>query len=374
MMFKLKKIAFLSSVLFFCINSLSIAQKIELSNYKNKAQAYAILSAQYSNDAYYYSRQNYFLNSTSTIKQNCDSGIVFIQIAINYADSALMVANDSCVLAKNKLLNAKSSQELAIKKFQQIIITSDNFTIHKLSGEAMFAVGNAIADAYRASLELEFEGLDLTDKIVENKRDVTRLESDEFSFITIKELYGKRLVEIENELVLLEAENNKSTGKQKLDISNVIAPLKAEQKELLSKSKNSEDKLIKIKNDLSKEMLQIVNKDFFTTEKTGFYNENVPIPNISEIPKGLVYKIQIGFFKNQLPAKHFDGVFPISSQKIDGNYYKYTAGNFKKYNDAKEAKTLLRSKGYKDAFVISFIDGVKVPIIDALKREEEEKK
>lgn len=367
-MFNSVKISVLFSF-YFCTCSL-FSQKIDINTYKNKAQAYAILSAQYSNDAYYFSRQNYFLTNVSAIKHNCDSAIFSANIAIHFADSAYLVAFDSCVLAKNILLNAKENQQKAIQHFKRIISTSDNSSIHKLSADAMYACGNAVTDAYHASLELIFENVEITP---ENKREATRLETDEISFTTIKDLYGKRLEEIKNELLLLEIEKNKSTGKQKIEISNIISQLKAEQKDLTLKSKNSDDKLIQVKNDLSDEMLQIVNKDIFTTEKKDFYNENVPIPIDSKTPKGVVYKVQIGFFKNQLPSKHFDGVFPISSQKVDNNYYKYMAGNFNNYTDAKEAKNTLAKKGYSDAFVVSFIDGVKVPITEALKKEKENK-
>ena len=367
-MFNSVKISILFSF-YFCTCSL-FSQKIDINTYRNKAQAYAILSAQYSNDAYYFSRQNYFLTSVYTIKENCDSAIYFIQIAKNYTDSAYLVAHDSCLFAKNLILDAKEYQQKALQRFNQIVGATDYNLIHELSLEAMYATGNAITDAYRASLELDWKDIDLP---VEKKRDASRLESDETTFTTIKDLYSKRLEEIKKELLLLEVEKNKSTSKQKLEISNIISQLKAEQKELLLKSKNSDDKLIQVKNDLSEEMLQVVNKDIFTTEKKDFYNTNVPIPTNSEIPKGLVYKIQIGFFKYQLPPKHFDGVFPISSQKADNNYYKYMAGNFNNYTDAKEAKITLSKKGYADAFIVSFIDGVKVPITEALKKEKENK-
>ena len=279
-------------ILFHCILLLSVtsnlfAQKIDIANYKNKAQAYAILSAQYSNDVYKLTRQNYFLDDIVAIKQNDDSAVVLTQIASNYADSAYNIAHDSCVFAKNLLMDVKKYQVQVKVQFQQIVMISDNYTIHNYTGVAMYAIGNAVTDAYRASLELDWNDVEkiAENKINDNKRDATRLEADEASFTTIKELYGKRLDEIAKELVLLEVEKNKSTGLQKIEISNVIAQLKAEQKELLNKSKNSDDKLIKVKNDLSDEMLKIVNKDFFTTEKTGFYNEKFPIPSQSDFTK-----------------------------------------------------------------------------------------
>lgn len=364
--------------IFFCVLLLSLApklfaQKINIVDYKNKAQAYAILSAQYSADVYKLSRENYFLEDVSAIKQNCDSALFLSQIALNYADSAFDVAHDSCVFAKNLLVDVKNYHEQSIEYIQYILKITDYNVIHNLTSELMYATGNAVTDAYRASLELEWIE---EEPIVENtkkedKRDVTRLETDEATFLTVNELYEKRLSEIDKEISLLEAEKNKTAELQRKEITDVITQLKTEKQELLNKSKNSSDKLVKVRNDLSDEMLKTVNKDFFTTDKTGFYNENVPIPTVDEFPKGLVYKVQIGFFKSKLPSKHYDGVFPISTQKVDKDYYKYLAGNFKHYTEAKEASLLLRKKGYNDAFVVSYIDGVKVPVSEALKMEKE---
>lgn len=350
----------------FCFTVSINAQKIDLNDYKNKAQAYAILSAQYSNDAYFYSRKNFFLESTLAIKQNSDTGIVCAQIAMEYADSALKLANDTCEYAKKIMLNAKNFQLKAIKIFKQIKTENNPDFIHDLSEKSMYAMGNAVTDAYYASLFLGSEDTVNSEKV---ERDMTRLESDEYSYITIKELYGKRLIEIEDEILLLKAESKKSKGQKLIEINKAILQLKEEEKEIMNKMKNSEDRLINVRNDLSEEMLKVVNKDIFTTEKKDFYNENVPVPINLEVPKGVVYRVQIGFFKSQLPENHFTGIFPVSSQKVDKIYYRYLAGNFEKYEDAKAAKITLVNKGYSDSFVVAFINGEKVSIKEALKEE-----
>ena len=117
-MFNSVKISILFSF-YFCTCSL-FSQKIDINTYRNKAQAYAILSAQYSNDAYYFSRQNYFLMDVSAIKQNCDSAIISTQIAINYTDSAYAVAHDSCLFAKELMLDAKNYQQKSIRDGRRI--------------------------------------------------------------------------------------------------------------------------------------------------------------------------------------------------------------------------------------------------------------
>ncbi len=89
----------------------------------------------------------------------------------------------------------------------------------------------------------------------------------------------------------------------------------------------------------------------------------------ADFPKGLVYKIQVGFFSNQLPEAHFDGIFPLASEQIDNVYFRYTAGSFSAYQEAKNALKEINNKGYKDAFIIAYFDGNKITISEALNKE-----
>ena len=354
----------------------SSAQKIEIKHYDNKAQAYAILSAQFSNDAYRYSRQNFFLSSIHQIKQNCDTAIVCTKIAMEYADSAILVSSDTSFYAKKVMKQAKEFQQRAVNEFELLRQSNHANIIHQLSKNTMYAMANAVAETYEASLFFE----QAVKKHHENtpkktitplpkaSRDITRLESDEFSYMTVKELYGIRLSEIEDEIDLLENEFRNTNPDRRAEITKVIQQLKKEEEDFFKKMRSSEDKLIKVRTELSAEMIKVVNKDVFTTQKEGFY-DHVPIPVDAGMPKGLVYKLQIGFFKSQLPSNHFNGIFPLSSEKVDNSYYRYMAGNFETYQDAKEALKNIHQKGYTDSFVVGYLDGVKVSINEALKKQ-----
>lgn len=360
----------------------SQAQKKEVLDKENQAQAYAIMSAQYSTDAYLFANRSYFSSNIYTIKQNCDTAISLLQSAIQYADSAFDVAYDTCEYAMTVILVAKDYQLKAIESFKKVKNIYDWNGIHYLSEKSMYAASNAIVEAYNASLffyweegadsliinEPAYSTADVTFSTMETVRGLVRLEIDEFSYVSIKQLYGKRLVEIEDELALLDEEKKNSESDKLDEINKAIEQLKIEEKECFKKMRGSEDRLISVRNNLSEEMLQIVHKDIFTTDKNDFYNQSIPIPSNSKIPDGLVFKVQIGFFKSQLPPEHFDGIFPLSSQKIDDTYYRYIAGNFPKYNDAKAAKNAIIEKGYADSFVVAYFNGEKISISEALKK------
>jgi hypothetical protein len=344
-------------------------QKINLETYENKAKGFAILSAQYSKDAYFYARQNYFLSNKDHIINNCDSGLISAQMAMVFTDSALYYAQDTCVYAKLLMETVKDNQLIAFQAFNKVKKKADFQQFNEYSEVSMLRMADATADAYMVSLIIEMNDFLLGSN--EKTRDFTRLESDENSYITMKTLYNNRLGDIRNELTLLDKEKRSVKENELQKLEDRIILLKEEEKKYELKVENSENKLVTVKNELSEEMLGIVNKDVFTLDKKGFYNEKVPIPTDVVIPNGLVYRIQIGFFAHQLPSAHFEGVFPISSKKIDDTYYRYEAGNFSSYKDAKAAKSSIIEKGYTDSFLIAYFNGVKIPMSQALLKEKE---
>jgi len=78
----------------------------------------------------------------------------------------------------------------------------------------------------------------------------------------------------------------------------------------------------------------------------------------SEIPEGLIYRIQIAVFRNPVAISYFKGLRPVNGFRIPGtdktNYY---VGMFRRQTDAKKALLTVRQKGFKDAFIVSFFSG-----------------
>jgi len=79
---------------------------------------------------------------------------------------------------------------------------------------------------------------------------------------------------------------------------------------------------------------------------------------------GIVFKVQIGAFKkNDLSQYKGQKNFGVDS---DGNINKYTIGVFRDYWEADKFKKSLRQMGVKDAWIVSYKDGTRVPIKDVL--------
>ena len=108
-----------------------------------------------------------------------------------------------------------------------------------------------------------------------------------------------------------------------------------------------------------KEGLQITNSNK--------YDRNTKIPVDVELPSGLVYKVQVGAFRNKIDPAIFNGISPLTGERTSSGIIRYTAGLFKSFKAADMAKGRIRNLGYRDAFVVAFYNGKRIPIEEASK-------
>ena len=96
------------------------------------------------------------------------------------------------------------------------------------------------------------------------------------------------------------------------------------------------------------------------------YNDVKPIPLDAKIEDGLIFRVQIGAFRNRIPNNTFKGLSPLNAETTTNGFFRYTAGNFNKFELANAVKNDLRSLGYSDAFVVGFYNGKRIPLSEAL--------
>ena len=77
-------------------------------------------------------------------------------------------------------------------------------------------------------------------------------------------------------------------------------------------------------------------------------------------PEGVEYKVQVGAFRNALPAALFAAFDPMWAQRLANGVTRYMAGSFNAYDPAVVARDAIRALGYEDAFVVRFVDGERV--------------
>ncbi len=82
--------------------------------------------------------------------------------------------------------------------------------------------------------------------------------------------------------------------------------------------------------------------------------------------KGIIFKVQIGAYKNiEIPASFLKET-QLETEKDGKNVKRYTLGQFKDYWAADKFKKLLWAQGLKDAWIVAYKDGKRIGIKEAL--------
>ena len=81
---------------------------------------------------------------------------------------------------------------------------------------------------------------------------------------------------------------------------------------------------------------------------------------------GVVFKVQIGAFKNKDLSKYFDNNPNFGGEATDKGEQRFTIGIFRDYWEADKFKKYMREMGVKDAWIVPYKDGVRVEIKDVL--------
>jgi hypothetical protein len=96
------------------------------------------------------------------------------------------------------------------------------------------------------------------------------------------------------------------------------------------------------------------------------YDAQNPIPVNESYPMGVIYKIQLGAYIKPLEIPSFKGMIPVSIERVSGaKVSKYFVGKFFKLNEAEKSLPVVRSKGFKDAFIVAWLNGKSIPLTRA---------
>lgn len=152
--------------------------------------------------------------------------------------------------------------------------------------------------------------------------------------------------------------------------------------------RNTEEELNKSKNiyvepvqdSISKSKLKIIEEVSEKTSKPSDlglrikipsnYNSVNPIPTNESLPDGILYMIQLGAFSTPKTPGVFKGLTPLSCiKKENSNIRKYFAGKFLQLSEAKKNLPLVKSKSFKDAYIVAFNNGNIIPVKNAVKLE-----
>jgi len=94
--------------------------------------------------------------------------------------------------------------------------------------------------------------------------------------------------------------------------------------------------------------------------------ETPAAPSPMDFSKGVVFKVQIGAFKNKNLTKYFENNPNFGGEAKEGEPQKITIGIFRDYWEADTFKKYMREMGVKDAWIVPYRDGQRVEIKDVL--------
>ena len=92
-------------------------------------------------------------------------------------------------------------------------------------------------------------------------------------------------------------------------------------------------------------------------------------PILNTLPKGLIFRIQVGVFRNAVPDYFFREFSPVSGERLTDELTAYLTGFFVNSAQANEARGQVRGLGYSDAFVVAYCDGKRITLKQALEYE-----
>ena len=100
-------------------------------------------------------------------------------------------------------------------------------------------------------------------------------------------------------------------------------------------------------------------------------NEDAQVFDVSEIPQGLIYQIQLFTVSKKASIKSLKGMSPVFERRYPSGKYVYSVGIFKTYSDALSNLNKVRKRGFSSAMVVAFRDGKSLSVKDARNLEKE---
>jgi WD40-like Beta Propeller Repeat len=301
----------------------------------------------------------------------------------NEVESEELVTNESEEVVENNItetvgnsevVNEVESEELATNESEEVL--ANNTTESVVNNEVV----NEIESEELATNESEEVVENNTTETVGNNEVVNEVESEEIATNESEEVVENNTTEtVGNNEVVNEVESEEIATNESEEVvennttksvgnNEVVNEIESEEAVVNSQGNSSgSNNATKQTNVNINEIPKILTSPIFVfngNNKSEYSNSN-PIPGVEILPEGLVFKVQIGAFRNPIPQDQFKGFAPIMVEDAGNGIKRYTAGFFKTINMAVEAKNSIKSIGYEDAFVVAFYNGKRISINEA---------
>ena len=183
-----------------------------------------------------------------------------------------------------------------------------------------------------------------------SKEEKKREKAEKKAWKTKAKNYKKKPLALKNDFDNLQKKNQR------------LGDEKAKLEEELRMCQSTMDSMYAVQNAKTAELAALSSK-FDKLQAAYEAQKNI---NEKDIQPGLVYKVQVGAFVHFDINKYLAETENFEGESADG-MNKYTIGNFRDMAIADNFKKDIRKMGIKDAWIVPFIDGVRVSMDEARK-------
>jgi vacuolar-type H+-ATPase subunit I/STV1 len=155
--------------------------------------------------------------------------------------------------------------------------------------------------------------------------------------------------------------NLKQFVEDKQTADNQVATLNKRVTDLQNTMSNKDARIAELEDELSQMRGQLT----ATRAELAQLKEN-PVINPMDFSRGVVFKVQVGAFKNKDLSKYFDNNPNFGGEVKEGEPQRITIGIFRDYWEADQFKKYMREMGVKDAWIVPYKDGQRTEIKDVL--------
>lgn len=183
---------------------------------------------------------------------------------------------------------------------------------------------------------------------------------------TQAQLSKKERKEWKKQMKRLDPAEFKSLVEEKEALEGEARNLRTQMNSIQSGAKEKEQKIEQLQNQLKDAHNQLAEAKASLTKLQEDNSMDISGQGAgTRIAKGVLFKVQIGAFRNKDLAKYFNQNGSFDGE-VDNSLQQYTLGTFQDYWDADKFKKYLRDMGVKDAWIVAYKDGARVPLKDVL--------
>lgn len=342
-----------------------------------KARNSAIAAARYAEEGYYYTRFTTFVSAVDSSRIFADTALFFVKRSLMLCDTSLAHAPASNIEAVDYLLSGKMKTEAADSILREVYPMTELKSHRYFGREAANHLSKAVMEFFSASLLLRPEDgseetADTYD-VLPFDDEILRLEADETAFQHLANSYEAELqafealaADIRREVKNAPDQKTRASLREWLDDLNVQLAESAEGLQSVS------HRIREIRFLLNKKYLKDLENAEDPEHLSQFETETPAAGKVEideDLPEGLVYKIQLGYYPSDVDTEHFHGLFPISGETVKEGLTRFYAGRFFAYSDAGAGLEFVRKHAIANAFIVPFNDGKKISLSRAVEIE-----